>query len=62
MPFSTMFQYYRGGQFYWWRKPEFPEKTTVLLQTLSHKVASSTHRLSGIPTHNVSGDRHSLHR
>ena len=28
------------------------------LQTLSHNVASSTLRLSGIGTHNVSGDRH----
>ena len=23
---------YRGSQFYWWRKPEYPEKTTDLPQ------------------------------
>jgi hypothetical protein len=28
------------------------------LQTLSHNVVSSTPRLNGIRTHNVSGDRH----
>jgi hypothetical protein len=37
-----MFNTIRGGQFYWSRKLEYPEKTT----DLSHNVVSSTLRLS----------------
>ena len=57
-PLSTIFQLYRAGQFYCWRKPEYPEKThqpeASHWQTLSHNVASNTPRLSGIRTHYVS--------
>ena len=59
MSLSTIFQLYRGSQFSWWRKPDYPEKSTDLsLTNISHNVVLSTPRPSGIQTHNLSGDRH----
>ena len=64
--FQQYFIYIVAVSFNWWRKPKYQEKTTDLSQItdkiLSHNVASSTPRLSGIRTNNFSGDRHWLDR
>ena len=59
-PPSAVFQLCRGGQFYQWRKPEYPEKTTDLSR-VTDKFNTQLYRvhlaMSGIRYHNVSGDR-----
>jgi hypothetical protein len=61
MPFSIVVEFYRDGQFFWLRKPEYPiDNITDLLQTTDkvyHIILYGVH-LAMVRTHNFSGDRH----
>jgi hypothetical protein len=40
---------YRGGQFHWWRKPEYTEKTTTLKKLMKTNRENMKHTV--VPVH-----------
>jgi hypothetical protein len=57
--YTHSMELYHGGQFYWWRKPEYPEKTTDMSQVtdkLYHIMLYQEHlTINWVQTHNISG-------
>ena len=60
-PLPTLFQLYRGCQFYWWKKPEYPQKTNDL-KSLTNFITYCCIEYTSpwIRNHNIRGNRHGL--